>query len=114
MSNNAAVVSCRSIRRRNKEERWNLDLLLGILGNPWTLARRTRSQPRSAVRYIPMVNPEVEVGLTVAKTRNEEIGKRTYIAMRATLGCKGCSVGIHLLMTHRANQVRDESECMQH
>ena len=28
VSNNAAVVSCRSIRRRKKEERWNRDMLL--------------------------------------------------------------------------------------
>ena len=32
--NNAAVVACRSIRRRNKEERWNREMLLVILGNP--------------------------------------------------------------------------------
>ena len=37
VSHNAAVVSCRSIRRRNKEERRNRDMLLGILGNPWSL-----------------------------------------------------------------------------
>ena len=37
VSNNAAVVSCRSIGRRNKEERWNCDMLFGILGNPWSL-----------------------------------------------------------------------------
>ena len=37
VSNNAAVVTCRSIRRHNKEERWNRELLLGILGNPWSL-----------------------------------------------------------------------------
>ena len=36
-SNHAAVVACRSIRRRNKEERWNREMLLGILGNPWSL-----------------------------------------------------------------------------
>ena len=36
VSNNAAVVTYRSIRRRNKEERWNRELLLG-LGNPWSL-----------------------------------------------------------------------------
>ena len=37
VSNNAAVVTCRSTRRRNKEERWNREMLLGILGNPWSL-----------------------------------------------------------------------------
>ena len=72
VSKNAAVVSCRSIRRRNNEERWNRDMLLGILGNPWSLqdwTRGSRSQPRSAARYIPMVNPEVEAGPTITKTR---------------------------------------------
>ena len=65
------------------------------------LARRTRasrSQPRSAARYIPMVNPEVEARPTVTKTRNEENGRRIYITKKmvsefgATLGCKGCEV----------------------
>ena len=37
VSDSAAVVSCRSIRWRNKEERWNRDMLLGIVGNPWSL-----------------------------------------------------------------------------
>ena len=37
VSNNAAVVVCRSIRRRNKEERWNRAMLLGVLGNLWSL-----------------------------------------------------------------------------
>ena len=37
VSNNEAVVSCRSIRRRNKEERWDRGVLLGIRGNPWKL-----------------------------------------------------------------------------
>ena len=37
MNNNAAAVSCRSNQRLNKEERWNRDMLLGILGNPWSL-----------------------------------------------------------------------------
>ena len=32
VSNNAAVVTCRSIRRRNKEERWNRERLLGNSG----------------------------------------------------------------------------------
>ena len=34
VSNNAAVVTCRSTRRRNKEERSNREMLLGILRNP--------------------------------------------------------------------------------
>ena len=37
VSNNAAVVTCRNIRRRSKEERWSRELLLGILGNPCSL-----------------------------------------------------------------------------
>ena len=37
VSNNAAVVTCRSIRKRNKEERWNRDVLLGVFGNPRSL-----------------------------------------------------------------------------
>ena len=37
MSNNASVVACRSIRKRNQEERWNREMMLGILGNPWSL-----------------------------------------------------------------------------
>ena len=65
MSDNAGVVSRRSIRRRNKEERWNLDVLLGELGNPWSLQdRRVEVDPNPTVpaRYVPMVNPEVEAG----------------------------------------------------
>ena len=37
VSNKVAVVACRSIRRRNKEERWNREVQLGILGNSWSL-----------------------------------------------------------------------------
>ena len=33
VSKEATLVSCRSIRRRRKEERWNRDMLLGILGH---------------------------------------------------------------------------------
>ena len=72
VSNTAAVVSCRSIRRRSKEERWNRDMMLGILGNPWSLQDgRVKVDPNSAAlaRYIPMVNPEVEAGPTVTKTQ---------------------------------------------
>ena len=45
-------------------------------------------------RYIPMVNPDVEAGPTVTKTRNKENGRRIYITkkivseLEATLGCK--------------------------
>ena len=51
IESNAALVSCCSIRRRNKEERWNRDMLLGILGNPWSLQdgrMEVGPQPRSA------------------------------------------------------------------
>ena len=71
-SNSAAVVSCRSIRRRNKEERWKRDLLLRILGNPWSLQDgRAEVDPNTAApaRYVPMVNPEVEAGPTVTKAQ---------------------------------------------
>ena len=45
VSNNAAVVTWRSIRRRNKEERWNCERLLSILGNPWSLQEDVWSRP---------------------------------------------------------------------
>ena len=101
VSNNAAVVSCRSIRRRNKEERWNRDVQLGILGNPWSLQEgrvEVDPNPAAPIRYIPMVNPQVEAGPTVTKTRNEENGRRIFCTKKmvsefgATLGCKGCLV----------------------
>ena len=100
-SDKAAVVLSRSIRGQSKEERWNRDVLLGILGNPWSLQDgRVKVDPNTATtpRYIPMVNPEVEAGPTVTKTRNEENGRRTCITKKmvcefgATLGCKGCLV----------------------
>ena len=98
VSKNAAVVSCRSIRRRNKEERWNRNMLLGILGNPWSLQDgrvEVDPNPAARARYIPVVNSEVEGGPTVTKTRNEEKVRRTYFtkkrvsAFGATLCCKG-------------------------
>ena len=101
MSNNAAVTSCRNIRRRNKEERWNRDMLLRRLRNLWSLQDgRVEADPNPAapVRDIPMVNPEVEAGPTVSKTRNEVNVRRIYITKEmvsefgATLGCKGCLV----------------------
>ena len=33
VSDKASVTTCRSIRWRNKEERWNRDMLHGIFGN---------------------------------------------------------------------------------
>ena len=72
VSNNAAVVSCRSIRRQNEEEHWNGDMMLGILGNPWSLQdgrMEVVPNPAAPARYIPMVNPEVGSEQTVTKTR---------------------------------------------
>ena len=97
VSNNAAVVTCRSIRRRNKEDRWHRERLLGILGNPWSLQDgrvEVDRDPAAPARHIPMVNPEVKP--TVMRTRSEEHGRRIYITKKlvsefgATLGCKGC------------------------
>ena len=70
----------------NEEERWNHDMLLGILGNPWSLQDGR------------VVNSEVEAGPTVKKTRNEENVRRILIENKmvsefgAALGCKGCLV----------------------
>ena len=61
----------------SKEERLNRDMLLAILGNPWSLQDgrvEVHPNPAAPARYIPMVNPEVEGGPTVTKTRNEENG----------------------------------------
>ena len=63
VSINAAVVSRRSIRRRNKEERGNRDTLLGVFAKPWNLQEgRVELDPNSVAHggNIPMVNPEVE------------------------------------------------------
>ena len=97
----AAAVSSLSILRRNQEERGNRDMLLGILGNPWSLQDgrvEVDLNPAAPARYIPLVNPQVESGPTTTKTRNEENGRRIYITKKmvsefgATLGCKGCLV----------------------
>ena len=97
VSNTAAVVSCRSIRRRNKEERWNCGMLLGILGNPWSLQDgrvEVDPDPAAPARCLPMVNPEVPSEPTAARPRNEENGRRIYITKKmvsefgATLGCR--------------------------
>ena len=98
VSNNAAVVTCRSVRRRNKEERCNRERLLGILGNPWSLSDgrvEVDPDPAAPARYIPMVNLEVKAEPTATKPRNEECDRRIYITKKmvsefgATLGCKG-------------------------
>ena len=91
VSNNAAVVSCRSIRRRNKEERWKRDMLLGILGNPWSLQDgrvEVDPNPAAPARDIPMVNPEVEAGPTTMKTRNKEnvTSRRRWCLSSGVLG----------------------------
>ena len=100
-SDKAAVVLSRSIRGQSKVERWNRDVLLGILGNPWSLhGGRVKVDPNPITppKYIPMVNPEAEAGLAVAGARKEENGRRIYITKKmvcefgATLGCKGCLV----------------------
>ena len=67
MSNSAAVVSCPSIRKRNREERWNRDVLLGILGDPWSLQDgrvEVDANAAAPARCIPVMNPEVEAGPT--------------------------------------------------
>ena len=96
MSNNAAVVTCRSIRRRNKDERWNRELLLVILGTPWSSQNgrvEVDPDPAAPARYLPMVNPEVPAEPTATRTRNEENGRLIYITKKmvsefgATLGC---------------------------
>ena len=68
------MVTYRRIRTRNKEERWNRDMLLGILGNPGSLQDgrvEVDPTPAALARYITMVNPEVEAGPTVTKTRKK-------------------------------------------
>ena len=101
VSNNAAVVACRSFRRRNKEERWNREMPLGILGNPWSLQDglvEVDPNPAAPARSLPMVNPEIPAEPTATRTRNEENGRRIYITKKmvsefgAMLGCRGCLV----------------------
>ena len=56
----AAAVSSLSILRRNQEERGNRDMLLGILGNPWSLQDgrvEVDLNPAAPARYIALVNP---------------------------------------------------------
>ena len=88
-------------RRRNKEERWNREMLLGILGNPWSLQDgcvEVDPNPAASARCLPIVNPEIPAEPTATRTRNEENGRRIYITKKmvsefgATLGCRGCLV----------------------
>ena len=81
MSNNAAVVTCRSLRRRNKEERWNRERLLDVLGTPWSLQDgrvEVDPDPAAPARYIQMVNPEVKAEPTATKTEERRIWQ-TYL-----------------------------------
>ena len=101
VSKNAAVVACRSIRRRNKEERWNREMLLGTLGNPWSLQDgrvEVDTNLAAPARYLPMVKTEIPAEPTATRTRNEDNGRRIYIMKKvvsesgATLVCRGCLV----------------------
>ena len=79
LSINAAVVTCRSIRGRNKEERRNREKLLGILGTLRSLQDgrvEVDPDPAAPARYVPMVNPEVRAEPTTTKPRNEECDRR--------------------------------------
>ena len=98
IGSNTAAVSCRS-RRRNKEERWDRDLLLGVLGNPWSLHDgrwEVDHNLGAPSEHVPMVKIEVVAEPTVVRTGNDEHSRRMYIMKKmvsefgATLGCKGC------------------------
>ena len=105
VSNNAPVTSCRSIRRRNKEERWNRDMLLGILGNPGP-ARRTRGS-RSQPCSTSWILSYDETGPTTTKTRNEEDVRHIYITKRmvSDIGLQG--VPAYQTTTHRGVPIWD-------
>ena len=123
VSNKAALTKCRSIRRRNKEDRWNRDMLLYILGNPWSFQDgrvEVEHNPAEPARTIPMVNPEVEAGPTTTKPRNEENLRRPYMTKRmgsefgATLGCKAClEIGQpHIGVPSAQNQLDGKRPCI--
>ena len=85
MSDKTTVTMCRSIRKRIEEERWNRDMLLGILGTPWSMEDgRVEVEPNLAApgRTQPTVNPEVEAGPTATKSRNEWDGRRVCISKK--------------------------------
>ena len=90
MNNNTAVIMCRRIRRRNKEKRWNRDLLLG---DGRVEVDHNLGAPNGC---IPMANPEVVAVPILTGTRNEKHGRRIYNAkefvseFEATLGCTSC------------------------
>ena len=82
MSRQRGMTACRSIRMRNKEERWNRDMLRGILVNSWSLQDgrvEVNPNPAAPARYFPMLNPEVEAGPIPRKSRNEENGRHIYL-----------------------------------
>ena len=99
VSSNAAAMSCRSIRRSSKEERWNRDMMLEILDKRWSLQdgrAEVDSISVASIRYITTRNPEVEAGPTETKIRNEENDGRIYITKKmvsefgVTMDCKDC------------------------
>ena len=83
-----------------KEERWNREMLLGILGNPWSLQDgrvEVNPDPAAPARYLPMVKTEVQAEPKATRTRNDENGRSIYITKKAsesgaTLGCRGYMV----------------------
>ena len=82
MSHNAAAVTCRSIRRRNNEERWNRELLSGTLGKSLDGRVEVNPDPAAPARYLPMMNWEVPAEPTATRTRNEENSRRIYITKK--------------------------------
>ena len=98
MSDKAAVTTCRSIRLRNKEERWNRDMLHGIFGNLGSMQDgrvEVEPQPCGTSQNTSNGEPRVEAGSTTTKSRNEDNGRRICITKKmvsefgATSGCKG-------------------------
>ena len=81
VSNIAAVVACRSIRRQNKQERWNREMLLGILGHPWSLQDgRVEVDPNPCCRRFQ------------PSRQRREPGTKSVGIWTQTLGCRGCLV----------------------
>ena len=71
-------------------------MLLGRLGNPWSLQdgrAEVDPNPVAPARYLPMVNPEIPAEPTARPARNEENGRRIHITKKmvsefgATLVC---------------------------
>ena len=75
--------SLSSIRRRNTEERWNFEMLLGILGNPWSLQDgRVESRPCRTSQMPSSGEPGGSGRTTATRTRNEENGRRLNITKK--------------------------------